>query len=96
MTLANAIAFATAHALAAAKADADATFAPTAPAARAPSAEVVTRQSTIGNPVAAALAFFAAHPDLRRSEAIRGAEALGVATNTARTQYQRWFKAQGR
>ena len=56
-------------------------------------ANIVTIKSAVESPVKMVREFLNSNPDLRRSEAIRALEAKGVATNTAKTQYQIWYKA---
>lgn len=50
-------------------------------------------KSTVEGAVAVCHRIFTANPDLRRKDAIKLAEDAGVAFYTARTQYQKWFKA---
>lgn len=52
----------------------------------------IAHKSTIDSPVRIVWELAEANPGARRSEVIRLAEAAGVATYTARTQYQRWFQ----
>ncbi len=53
--------------------------------------EVITHKSSISSPVRIVWELADANPGMRRCDVIRLAEAAGVATFTARTQYQRWF-----
>jgi hypothetical protein len=52
-----------------------------------------TNKSEVKGAVQVCHDFYNANPDLRRKDAVAGAVALGVAFYTARTQYQKWFKA---
>lgn len=56
----------------------------------------ITHKSTVTGigPVRLVWEIADANPGMRRSDVIRMAEAAGVATYTARTQYQRWFTHQ--
>lgn len=51
-------------------------------------------KSTVDGAVAKAHEIFNANPDARRKDAIQLAVDAGIAFYTARTQYQKWFKAQ--
>lgn len=51
-------------------------------------------KSTVEGAVALCHSIFNANPDLRRKDAIQKAVDAGVTFYTARTQYQKWFKAQ--
>lgn len=51
-------------------------------------------KSTVDGAVAKCHELFSANPDLRRKDAIQLAVDAGIAFYTARTQYQKWFKAQ--
>lgn len=51
-------------------------------------------KSTVDGAVARSHEIFNANPDARRKDAIQLAVDAGIAFYTARTQYQKWFKAQ--
>lgn len=51
----------------------------------------IAHRSTIGEPVRIVWELCEANPQARRCDVVRLAEAAGVATYTARTQYQRWY-----
>lgn len=51
-------------------------------------------KSTVDGAVAKSHEIFNANPDARRKDAIQLAVDAGIAFYTARTQYQKWFKAQ--
>lgn len=53
-----------------------------------------TNKSSIEGAVNASHALFSANPDLRRKDAIALAVENGITFYTARTQYQKWYKAQ--
>ncbi len=52
-----------------------------------------TNKSTVDGAVSVCWNIYAEHPELRRKDAIAAAVEAGVAFYTARTQYQKWFKA---
>lgn len=52
-----------------------------------------TNKSTIEGAVNASHAIFDADPDMRRKDAIAAAVEAGITFYTARTQYQKWYKA---
>lgn len=53
-----------------------------------------SNKSTVEGAVNASHALFSANPDLRRKDAIALAVENGITFYTARTQYQKWYKAQ--
>lgn len=61
-------------------------------ARKTPSRHYLNR-STIDGAVSASHAIYDANPDARRKDAIQAAVDAGIAFYTARTQYQKWFKA---
>lgn len=64
---------------------------PPMPPAEATATSEITHRSTIASPVRIVWELADANPGMRRCDVIRLAEAAGIATYTARTQYQRWF-----
>lgn len=52
-----------------------------------------TNKSTIDGAVNASWEYFDSLPEQRRKDAIAGAVEIGITYYTARTQYQKWFKA---
>lgn len=52
-----------------------------------------TNKSTVDGAVAMCHSIYNANPDLRRKDAIQKAVDAGIAFYTARTQFQKWFKA---
>lgn len=67
--------------------------APTSKGRKEPTRHYVNK-STVDGAVAKCHELFSANPDLRRKDAIQLAVNAGIAFYTARTQYQKWFKAQ--
>lgn len=52
-----------------------------------------SNKSTIEGAVSASWDYFDSKPEQRRKDAIAGAVEIGITYYTARTQYQKWFKA---